>query len=820
MRKLIFVLVAVFLWMGGMVVGVRADAPDTEGKNWKAEWITAEGVAQRDEVVLHFRKVIELAAAPEHFLVDVSADNQFVFYVNGKRAGGGPSRGDLAHWRYEVLDLGPFLRAGKNVLGATVWNFGVHAAVAQMSNRTGFLVHGKNKPEQVADTDASWEVEQEKGIATMRPEAGGFYFAAGPGERWDAAKIDWDWDREGTGGGWTNATTLGHGSMRGERDAPNNWQLIADPLPAMEMREVPSGRVVRATGVAVPVEFPTKGFEVAAHTKASILVDRGELVTAYPALTVSARAGSQLRLTYSEALYDEKGEKGNRDEIAGKHILGISDEFIAAASSQVAGNLGTQDGTPAPQTFMPLGWRTWRYLQIDVETGEQPIKIEGLQTWFTAYPFEEEGYFRADDGMSGKIWEIGWRTARMDAHDTYMDTPYWERLQYIGDTRIQALISYTVAGDDRLARQAMEAFNDSRVPDGLTQSRYPSELVQMIPTFSLLWVGMVHDFWMYRGDADFVRKELPGTRTVLDWFVRRQRADGLLGKIAWWPFVDWGKDFDFGEPQQEADGGSAILTLQFVEALRYAAELEDLHGDRHLAEEYRAAAGRAAAGVLKLCWSKDYGLLADTPAQNHFSQHANILGVWLDVIPKERQRRVMEEVLIASEAPGQKSWPKYHIQYDQYEEVPKMTLATYYFRFYLARAVDHVGMGDWYLDLLMPWREMVGLGLSTWAESPEPTRSDSHAWSAHPNFDLLTIVAGIRPESAGFGKVRIVPHLAGLKHVEAGMPTPRGMVEVRLTNGAEGLQGGVRLPTGVEGELEWSGKRVALHEGEQTVAVK
>jgi hypothetical protein len=387
-----------------------------------------------------------------------------------------------------------------------------------------------------------------------------------------------------------------------------------------------------------------------------------------------------------------------------------------------------------------------------------------------------------------------------------MDTPYWERLQYIGDTRIQVLISYTVAGDDRLARQAMDAFNDSRVPVGLTQSRYPSELVQMIPTFSLLWVGMVHDFWMYRGDADFVRKELPGTRTVLDWFVRRQRPDGLLGKIAWWPFVDWGKDFDFGEPEQEADGGSSILTLQFVEALRYAAELEDLYGDRHLAEEYRAAAQRAAAGVLKLCWDEKYGLLADTPAKNHFSQHSNIMGVWLDVIPRERQTEVMNKILSASDK-----------GFTEDGAMPSMTLATYYFRFYLARALEHVGMGDRYLQLLGPWREMVGLGLSTWAESPEPTRSDSHAWSAHPNFDLLTIVAGIRPESAGFEKVRIAPHLARLKHVEAGMPTPRGMVMVQFTNGAEGLQGDVTLPAGVSGELEWAGKKLALHEGQQEV---
>src|SRR5436305_9613862 len=92
-------------------------------------------------------------------------------------------------------------------------------------------------------------------------------------------------------------------------------------------------------------------------------------------------------------------------------------------------------------------------------------------------------------------------------------------------------------------------------------------------------------------------------------------------------------------------------------------------------------------------------------------------------------------------------------------EVRTMTAATYYFRFYLARALEHAGMGDEYLRLLGPWREMVSLGLTTWAESPEPTRSDSHAWSAHPNYDLLTLVAGIHPKGPGFESVTMQPHV-------------------------------------------------------------
>jgi len=779
---------------------VSAQSPASlRSEFWKAQWITATDAPQRDEVVLHFRKSIDLAAPVQHFIVQVSADNQFVLYVNERWVGVGPSHSDLAHWRYETFDLGPFLHPGKNMLGATVWNFGVRSAVSQMSDRTAFLMHGDTDAESAADTDQTWQVEREYGITTLQPAAGDFYFAAGPGERFDGAKFDWNWGREVASGKstWTKPVTLGRGSLRGERDAPNNWQLVADPLPPMESRSIPAGKIVRATGVEKPSACPCV---VRAHSNATLLFDQTELVTAYPALSLSFGEGSRIRLTYAEALYDGKNEKGNRNEIAGKHIKGTSDEFVVGPGAE-------------GQTLSLLTWRTWRYLQADIETADEDLSINALNAFFTAYPFEETGYFHSHDATLAKIWDIGWRTARLDAHDTYMDTPYWERLQYIGDTRIQALISYVVAGDDRLARQAIQAFNHSRVPDGLTQSRYPSNLVQMIPTFSLLWVGMVHDFWLYRADAEFVRRNLPGTRTVLDWYLQRQRPDGLLGRIPWWPFVDWGKDFDFGEPPQQADGGSAVITLQFVEALRYAAELEDQYGDRHLAEDYRAAAARASQAIWKLCWNDKFQLLADTPGQTHFSQHANILGIWLDVIPREHQTEVLNKILSASENVDGSS------VFQAQGPVPPMTLATYYFRFYLARAVEHVGMGDYYLQLLQPWHEMVNLGLTTWAESPEPTRSDSHAWSAHPNFDLLTIVAGIHPDAAGFAKVRIEPHLGSLDELAAAMPTVKGTFQVRYKRLATSLKAEVILPEGVSGKLLWNDAEKDLHPGQQILTL-
>lgn len=771
-------------------------AMNAAGAPWQAQWITHPSVFSSDQLVLHFRKTLNLGEQPKQFLVDVSADQQFKLYVNQHLVGTGPARSDLQHWRFESYDLAPFLHTGENILAATVWNFGTETAVAQMSEKTAFLLHGETALERIADTNASWDVEVEKGIRALPIELGGY--VAEPGEQLDGRTFDWSWNSSQTKAGWSKAVTLGRGARRGEvvlsshrwdAEAPNNWQLMRDPLPPMERTLAAAAKVVRATGIPEPSMFPAQGFEVPAHTTASVLLDNAQMTTAYPELTVSAGAGARIRLTYAEALFDDAGHRGNRNDISGKHMGGLYDVFVTDGGAQ--------------RTFMPFAWRAWRYLQLDIETDDQPLRVESMNAWFSAYPFKQRASFAADDPMLEKIWAIGWWTARLDAHDTYLDTPYWERLQYVGDTRIQALISYVVSGDDRLGRQAIEAFNYSRLSDGLTQSRYPSSLMQIIPPFSLLWVGMVHDFWMYRPDTAFVQGQLEGTRGVLAWYLRRQRSDGLLSKIPWWPFVDWGRDFDWGAPPEDKDGGSSIVTLQFIEALRDGADMEDALGDRHLAETYRTAANRAAAGIIRLCWNPQRGLVADTPAQNHYSQHANLLAVWLDAIPQEQQKQVMKKVLDASDDP----------RIDGKDT--SMTLATYYFRFYLARALVHAGMADEYTRELEPWRQMVGDGLTTWAESPEPSRSDSHAWSAHPTYDLLTIVAGIAPASAQFKSVSIRPNLGSLRRLAASLPHPDGPIDVRYERESGGVKATINLPPSLAGTLSWRHKTYPLHGGSQ-----
>ncbi len=419
--------------------------------------------------------------------------------------------------------------------------------------------------------------------------------------------------------------------------------------------------------------------------------------------------------------------------------------------------------------------------------------IEDLRSRFTAYPFEMRARFASDDPELAKIWEVGWRTARLCAHETYMDCPYWEQLQYAGDTRIQALISLYMTGDDRLVKNAIDSLDESRTPEGLTQSRYPTSTPQYIPQFSLFWIGMMHDLWWYHGDTEFLRNYLPGMRDVLGWFERRMAPSGMLGQLKWWNFVDWSKEFDDGRPPTDQFGQSTMLSLHFAAGLREAADLEEAYGSKESAARDRALADKIATAVYKLCWDPNRKLLADTPERKTFSQHGNILGVLTDSIPPADQQRVMKAVLADR----------------------SLTQATFYFRFYLFRAMKKVNLADEYLAQLDPWRNMLTLGLTTWAETPEPTRSDCHAWSAHPSFDLLATVAGIESAAPGFSRVTIQPHFGALNQLNATLPHPRGEITVAYHREGDHLTADVSLPAGLSGSLLWRGKSATLHPGSQ-----
>jgi hypothetical protein len=757
---------------------------------WTARWISNPDISGIDFAVCHFRKSFELANVPASFVVHVSADNRYRLFVNGVSVGTGPARSDLANWNFESYDLAPYLHQGKNVIAATVWNFAEYRPYSQISFETAFILQGDSQKEELINSNNTWKTALDSGYHPLPVNRGKIqtYIVTAEGETLDGRKHPWDFaDMECNESKWKSAQVLWYRGKSRTYGTDGNWMLVPRSIPLAEEKTQAFGAVRRSTITIPDAEAFLKGkssLQLAAHGRYIILLDQSYLTNAYPKIVVDGGRDALIQFSYAEALVDSKRQKGNRDSIEGKEMLGFSDQFIPDGNQH--------------RTYSPLFFRTFRYLQLDIETADEPLTILELSSIFTGYPFVEKAYFKSDDPELQKIWTIGWRTARLCAVDTYFDCPYYEQLQYVGDTRIQAMISLYVAGDERLMKKAIDDISHSFFGDGLTQSRYPSRDMQVIPTFSLWWVCMIHDFWMNRQDDAFISSHLDKIAAVMEWYKLKLNPEGMLGPLSWWQFVDWSwPDVDSirvgGVPPGASHGGSSIITLQYAYTLQRAAQLMNQFGRKELAAQYQARAKSLTERTHALCWDQERGLMADDPGKKEFSQHANIMAVLTDAISATEQTSLLNKIITDK----------------------SITQCTYYFSFYLFEALKKTGMGDRFLPLLNPWKTMIAEGLTTFAENPAPTRSDCHAWSASPDYELLSLVCGIRSSSPGFREVLIEPALGNLTHIEGSVPHPMGNIIVKIEGDKDKHRAQIELPPGLSGNFSWAGHQYHLKPGKQ-----
>ena len=764
-------------------VGMAQLGNTSEEMEWKAQWITHPNSDNEEAGLYLFRKVLSLESVPESFEVHLSADNRYKLYVNEQLVSAGPRWGDIKHWNYETVELSDFLQKGRNVLAVEVWNEGELRPVAQFTYKTALILQSADSLyHEAINTGSDWKVKKDQGYTPLKQNVRGYY-AAGAGDFIDFRKKITGWKKMGfDDGAWNDAKTVFEREARGFgfRQRPG-WNLVPTFLPPLELKKERFAQVRKSEGVQAPASFPAGAtqIQVPANTTAKILLDQGHLTNAYPTLIFSGGQDALLMLTYSEGLYDAEGAKGNRDVIEGKTISGRRDSLISAGT--------------ANQVFTALSYRTYRYVELEVQTGGEPLTIEDLYGTYTGYPFQMNAKLRTDREELSQMMEIGWRTAQLCAVDTYMDCPYYERLQYVGDTRIQHFVSFYNSGDDRLAKNALNLMDYSRQPDGYTLSRYPDRQNQVIPTYSLWYVSMLYDYMMYGKDADFVKKKMMGSRQILNYFISYLDSDGSLKNVPGWNFTDWVPEWRFGMAPSAEDGSSAALDLQMLHALQAGITLEKQVGEPEFVALYESFASQLEQTIRNKYWDASKGLYADTPAKSEFSQHVNSLAILAGLVDEDRKKAI-GEALFTDES---------------------LAPASIYFKYYLHLALNEAGYGDEYLDWLDIWRKNIELGLTTWGETSqvESTRSDCHAWGSSPNIEFFRILLGIESAAPNFSKVRITPHLGSIKQIGGSMPHPEGEISVDYTRSGKGLTAVISLPTTISGEFYWNGEKHSLKGG-------
>ena len=774
--------------------------PELLQKQWPAFWIASAEAAPNAYSVQYFLKDFTLTEKPAKFIIHVSADNRYKLYVNGVIASLGPARGELYHWYFESVDIAGFLKAGENIIRVVVWNFGEESPEAQISLRTAFILQGNSAQEAVLNTNKTWLTYKDSSYVPLKPTLIYSYYVAGPGEQIDYRIHPGDWNNTRPDfKSWKPAQEILNGCPKGVFAWIDSWMLTPSNIPQMELKKQRFSKVTRIKNITLPADFPStpSTLTIGPKQKVTFLLDQGQLTNAYPELFFSKGKDSRIKIGYAEALYIDEGtkkdwraqnKKGNRNEIQDKRFVGVKDQLIANGNEK--------------QYFTTLSYRTFRYVEVDIETAEEPLFINDISSVFTGYPFQMKATLATGDDTLQSILKTGWLTARLCAMETYMDCPYYEQLQYIGDTRIQALVSLYNSGDDRLMRNAITQLDYSRMAEGITLSRYPTRHPQQIPPFSLWWIGMLHDYWKYRPDTNFVKEHLPGMRQVLWFFSKYQQPDGSLKSVPYWNFTDWcnGTGWDKGVAPTGKNGNSAALDFQLLWAYQLAAELENKLGQSAKAFEYGQAAKKLQASIRKNYWHTQSMLFADTEEKNMFSQHINALAILTNTATLKETGHIARSIL----------------------ENKSLSQATIYFKYYIHQALIQAGLGNDYIDWLDTWRENLRMGMTTWAEISDisAARSDCHAWGSSPNIEFFRTVLGIDSDGQGFKKVRIEPRPGKLQTLKGTMPHPKGMIDVQYKIQGSKMEALIQLPPETNGNFVWKHKTYPLHPGKNALNIR
>lgn len=765
----------------------------------KSAWVWHPAAPQAAEAVLLFRNQFSVDAETET-TIHVSADQRYELSLDGQLISLGPDRSDLMHWSFATYRLK--LTPGAHTLEALVAWIGENACCAQTSSRGGFIFAAEGPLATRLNTGdkSGWKVSALQNWSfSTRNWTGAYQIQRGQTVNMTQPFVD-------PAVVMPPLQSNEYGSMR------TGWRLYPSPLPEQKLTALNAGKVraVIPGGLNHPQPVTAQHIQlaqaadnsswnalisqgkgtvtIAPSNTVSVLVDLENYFVAYPRLKMSKGKDAKVTLAWAEALYkrDAQGnstsDKGNRNEVEGKAFHGTEDTFLP-------------EGIDGAQ-FRTWWWRSGRYLLLTVRTASEPLSLDGFDLLESRYPLEDEGRFACSNEEINNSQSLMVRGMQMCSHETYMDCPYYEQLMYVGDTRLEMLTTYMMTRDDRLPKRGIELFDWSRFMWGQVAEHYPSHTPQQSPTFSLIWVSMVRDYAFWRGEPQFVRQCLPGMRGVLELFRNLRGESGLLEHVPGWPFVDWVPAWAVGNAPDGIKGISSINNLFFVQALLNAADVEESVGDAAMAARNRQLAREMSDIIVKRFWDDKRQMLADNEKHTSFSEHAQCLALLNGVLPKDKEAAAFKGLI----------------------EAKDLHRATVYFSFYLFETLKKFDRGDLIVERFGFWQDLLKGGFKTPVESPEPSRSDCHAWGSHPLFHMRASLFGIRPLKAGFSELEVAPNPGNLEWLEVKAPHPKGWIEGKLhfDHKTGSCTGELTIPEGVKGTFRWKGSEVKLGAGSKT----
>ncbi|HYK65949.1 MAG TPA: alpha-L-rhamnosidase C-terminal domain-containing protein [Patescibacteria group bacterium] len=723
----------------------------------------------------YLRRTVQLDAVPASAPARVTADSRFVLFVNSVEAARGPARSIPERLAWAEIDLEPFLHAGRNAIAALVRFYGLPGPwwrPAAASFLLGFGSFAFEAPAIGVSSDATWKGRAAPYHQDVVPGAA---LPVPPTEILDGAAIPTGWNSaDFDDSQWPPAIELSAGTL-----AQNRTRIPVEPFTSPEpdeiapltsipvsLQELSRRRVPAVSGEGPIGAYPTTD-QFAQGPDTIVNYDAGMITLATPWAVARGPARSTVDVYCGEDLRADGSAETNPRQFATRYVL-------------------RGDGAERFESYEAVGFR---YISIVARGGAQ---IEAAGATERRYPRGDQAYFECDDPALNKIWRVGARTLELCSTDAFIDCPGREQRAWLGDSYIHALLTYGTNTDWRLVRRHLRICAHSRRGDGLLAMAAACDFAissTTIPDYSLHWLRALARYYEYSGDAATVCELIPTAVGVLDAFERYRAADGLIRGMPGWVFVDWAMT-------ERAEVTGALDALYAAALDDFASLAETVIQDSRAGSDARTRAERTRR-AFELLWDEAAGVYVDAAdrdgARRRVSQQTNAIAIVSGCAPKSRWSRMLDYVLDDSRIVitptisdnmaayrKQRMDPADHMKFDVEHDV---VAAQPFFSHLVHDAIVRAGRRDLIPARCMKWWPQIERGDTAFEEywdARSGTGSRCHAWSATPTYDLTTWVLGVRPAAPGYSRAEIAPRFGLLEHLEGRVPTPHGLIEVKL----------------------------------------
>ena len=412
-------------------------------------------------------------------------------------------------------------------------------------------------------------------------------------------------------------------------------------------------------------------------------------------------------------------------------------------------------------THQELGSKAFRYVYVKTADNSH---YDSLSMDYEYAPYDEShsGTFACSDKLLNKIWEVGAYTMDLTTREFFLDGIKRDRWTWSGDAIQSYLMNYYLRFDTECVKRTIRQL---RGKDPVTAH------INTIMDYTFYWFKSILDYYQYTGDLTFISEMYPKMCTLMDYVLERTNSDGLVeGKADDWIFVDW---VDFPMHKRGVLAFEQILFYKALMTMHTCATL------LHQTDPYQQLAENVIGKTRKLLWNDDCQAwehaIEEGEINHQITKFPNMFAILYDIVDDATKRNIVDSVM-------------------ENNKIDPIT--TPYMRFYELEALCMMGRQTQVLqEIRNYWGGMLREGATSFWEKYIPSeqgtehlamygrpygKSLCHAWGASPVYLLGRYFLGIQPTQPGYATWEARPNLADLEWMEGRVPTPNGIIHIRM----------------------------------------